>query len=60
MVIDRLSMVSVVVLAAMFLAESGAWRTLSGALLMVTGAILIALNEDDFARLWVDLLRLSK
>ncbi len=58
--IDRLSIVFVVGLAAVFLAEALTWRTVAGALLMVVGAVLISLKEDDLARLWSDMLRLVK
>lgn len=58
--IDRLSIVFVVILAAVFLMESLTWRTVAGSLLMVSGAIMISLKQDDFARLWADLLRLIK
>jgi bacterial/archaeal transporter family protein len=42
--IDRLSVVFVVVLAAVFLGESLGWKTAVGALLMVGGAIMITLK----------------
>lgn len=42
--IDRLSIIFVVVLAAIFLGESFGWKTALGALLMVAGAILISLK----------------
>lgn len=42
--IDRLSVVFVVVLAALFLGESFGWKTALGALLMAGGAILITLK----------------
>ncbi len=41
--IDRLSIVFVVLLAAIFLSEGIGWKSLTGALLMVGGAVLIAL-----------------
>lgn len=43
-VIDRLSLVFVIFLAAMFLGETLSWRSASGALLMVAGAIIITLK----------------
>jgi len=43
-VIDRLSLVFVVILAALFLGEAMGWKTVVGALLMVAGAILISLK----------------
>jgi len=42
--IDRLSLVFVVVLAAIFLGESLGWKTVVGALLMIAGAIIITLK----------------
>ncbi|MEK7549032.1 MAG: EamA family transporter [Patescibacteria group bacterium] len=42
--IDRLSVVFVVLLAALFLGEALGWKTVLGALLMVAGAILIGLK----------------
>ncbi|MEK7212618.1 MAG: EamA family transporter [Patescibacteria group bacterium] len=42
-VIDRLSLIFVIILAAMFLGESLGWKTVLGALLMVGGAVLISL-----------------
>jgi len=42
--IDRLSIVFVVILAAIFLGESLGWKTVLGALLMVGGAILVTLK----------------
>ena len=42
--IDRLSIVFVVVLAALFLGESFGWKTVGGALLMLGGALLITLK----------------
>ena len=42
--IDRLSLVFVIVLAAIFLGESLGWRTALGALLMVAGALVITLK----------------
>lgn len=43
-VIDRLSLVFVVVLAALFLGEALSWKVAAGAGLMVGGAILISLG----------------
>ena len=42
-VIDRLSLVFVVILSAMFLGESFTWKVALGAALMVGGALVIAL-----------------
>ena len=42
--IDRLSVVFVIVLAALFLGESLGWKSVAGAILMVAGALLITLN----------------
>jgi transporter family protein len=42
--IDRLSLVFVIILAAIFLGEAVGWKTVVGALLMVGGAILILLK----------------
>ncbi len=42
--IDRLSIIFVVLLAALFLGEALGWKTVLGALLMVAGAILISLK----------------
>jgi len=42
--IDRLSIVFVVLLAALFLGEALGWKALLGALLMVAGALLITLH----------------
>ncbi|MFA5052952.1 MAG: EamA family transporter [Parcubacteria group bacterium] len=42
--VDRLSIVFVVVLAVILLGESLGWKSVVGALLMVSGAILIALK----------------
>lgn len=58
--IDRLSIVFVVVLAAVFLSEALSWRTLAGSVLMMTGAILISVKEDELARMWANLLKLIK
>jgi transporter family protein len=43
-VIDRLSLVFVIILAAIFLGEHLGWRAVIGALLMITGAIIITLK----------------
>jgi len=43
-VIDRLSLVFVILLAAMFLGESLGWKSVLGGLMMVSGAIIIALK----------------
>ncbi|OGY97849.1 MAG: hypothetical protein A3A43_02690 [Candidatus Liptonbacteria bacterium RIFCSPLOWO2_01_FULL_56_20] len=43
-VIDRLSLVFVIVLAALFLGETLGWKSALGGLLMVGGAILISLQ----------------
>ena len=43
-VIDRLSLVFVVILAALFLGEALGWKTVVGALFMVGGAILISIK----------------
>lgn len=42
-VIDRLSLVMVVILAGIFLSEAIGWKTVLGALLMVAGAIIVSL-----------------
>jgi transporter family protein len=42
--IDRLSLVFVIILAAMFLGEKLGWQTAVGAVLMASGAILITLK----------------
>lgn len=41
--IDRLSVVFVVILAALFLAEKLTWKTVTGSLLITAGAILMSL-----------------
>lgn len=43
-VIDRLSLVFVILLAAVFLSESLTWRSVLGAILMVAGALLVTLK----------------
>ncbi|MHB8622790.1 MAG: EamA family transporter [Sulfuricaulis sp.] len=57
---DRLSIVFVVILAAAFLSEIISWRIAVGAVLMVLGAVLISIKEDQFNQLWADLLQLVK
>lgn len=42
--IDRMSLVLVVVLAALFLGESLTWKTVVGALIMVVGAVLVTIK----------------
>ena len=42
--IDRLSIIFVLVLAAIFLGEALGWKSVLGALLMITGAVLISLK----------------
>ena len=58
--IDRLSLVFVIILAALFLQEAITWRTLTGVLLMVTGALLISLKDNDFSQIGAYLIRLLK
>ncbi|MBP1778052.1 MAG: hypothetical protein H6Q86_4063 [candidate division NC10 bacterium] len=41
-VIDRLSLVFVIVLAALLLGEALSWKSAIGALLMIAGAIIIS------------------
>lgn len=53
--IDRLSIVFVVLLAALFLSEMLTWRTVTGALLMICGAVLVSLKQDDLMQLWSQL-----
>lgn len=43
-VIDRLSLVFVVILAALFLGEALSWRVALGSILMVAGAVIISLK----------------
>lgn len=43
-VIDRLSLVFVIILAALFLGEGVTWRSAVGALFMVGGAILVTIK----------------
>jgi transporter family protein len=43
-VIDRLSLVFVIILAAIFLGEKLGWKSVIGALLMIAGAIIITLK----------------
>ncbi len=58
--IDRLSIVFVVVIAAVTLGETASWRTLGGAALMALGAFMIALPDDQFLRIWKQMLGLIK
>jgi transporter family protein len=58
--LDRLSIVFVVILAAIFLQETITLRTLTGVLLMVTGAIFISLKDKEFSIITSYLLRLFK
>tara|TARA_R110002050_G_scaffold1244_4_gene8707 strand:- start:139714 stop:140187 length:474 start_codon:yes stop_codon:yes gene_type:complete len=58
--IDRLSLVFVIVLAALFLQEAITWRSLTGVLLMVTGALFITLKENELSQIGSYLLRLLK
>tara|TARA_R110001583_G_scaffold27488_3_gene98231 strand:+ start:2006 stop:2479 length:474 start_codon:yes stop_codon:yes gene_type:complete len=58
--IDRLSLVFVIILAALFLQETITWRTLIGVLLMVVGALFISIKENEFSQIGVYLLRLLK
>lgn len=58
--IDRLSIVFVLIFAAIFLMEAITLRTFIGALLMVAGAILITLKVDKITQIWADFLRLIK
>ncbi|MDO7597724.1 MAG: EamA family transporter [Pseudomonadota bacterium] len=60
MPIDRLSLVFVIVIAAIFLQETLTWRTLTGVLLMVTGALFISLKDNDFSQIGSYLIRLFK
>jgi transporter family protein len=43
-VIDRLSLVFVIILAAIFLSEKLGWRSVIGAILMIAGALIITLK----------------
>ena len=58
--IDRMSIVFVLIFAAIFLMEAITLQTFIGALLMVTGALLITLKIDEITQLWANLLRLIK
>jgi transporter family protein len=58
--IDRLSIVFVIVIAALALGEAANWRTLTGAALMAVGAVMIALPGDAYARLWSQMIGLVK
>jgi bacterial/archaeal transporter family protein len=51
--IDRLSLVFVVILAALFLGERLSVQVAIGAVLMSFGAILISLKPSDLTRLWI-------
>lgn len=42
-VIDRLSLVFVIILAGVFLSEAIGWKTVLGAVLMIAGAIIVSL-----------------
>ncbi len=42
--IDRLSLVFVLILAALFLGEKLSWQAVAGAMLMVSGALLVTLK----------------
>jgi transporter family protein len=50
--IDRLSIVFVICFAAVFFKESLSWRTGIGALLMITGALLISLRVEVIRKIW--------
>jgi len=56
--IDRLSLVSVVILAAIFFKETFTLRTGIGVILMVTGALLISLRAEVVSQMWGGFLRL--
>ncbi len=43
-VIDRLSLIFVIMLAAIFLGEALSWRVVGGAVIMIAGALLIVLK----------------
>ncbi len=43
-VVDRLSLIFVIILASIFLGEALTWRTVLGALVMVSGALVITLK----------------
>jgi len=58
--IDRLSLVFVIILAAIFLQEAITWRAVAGTLLMVAGALFISLKENEFSQIGLYLLRLLK
>jgi transporter family protein len=55
--IDRLSIVFVICFAAVFFKESLSWRTGIGALLMITGALLISLRVEVIRKIWELLLK---
>ncbi len=42
-VIDRMSLVFIVIMAALFLAEGLTWKTIAGSILIVAGAVIMAL-----------------
>jgi bacterial/archaeal transporter family protein len=50
--IDRLSLVFVVILAALFLSKKLSFQVVIGAVLMSLGAILISLKPSDLAKIW--------
>lgn len=56
--IDRLSLVFVVLFAAIFFKETITWRTGIGVLLMVSGALLISLKADVLSQFYEGLLRM--
>lgn len=58
--IDRLSLVFVIILATLFLQEALTWRTLTGVLLMVAGALLISLKDNELSQIGTYLIRLFK
>lgn len=58
--IDRLSIVFVIVLAAIVLSEKITWATAIGAVLVFLGAIMISFREEGIARAWAYLLKLIK
>lgn len=58
--IDRLSLVFVIILAAIFLQEAITWRSVTGIFFMVTGALFISLKENEFSQICAYLLRLLK
>jgi len=58
--IDRLNLVFVIILAAIFLQEAITWHTLTGALLMVAGVLFISLKENQLSQIGSYFLRLIK